>query len=453
MKTSKKVLALVLTLVMIFVTVVPSLAAGKDYSKYKVYTVMGDSIPAGYGSLTKNRNKCSYIRVKGSYPDLVAKELGAKLNQMAVTGERTVEIRQLLDDSYKGDAYSGIYNNKIQDLEKDKAKYRKAIKEADVITLGVCSNDVFVTPSKVLRDELRAYTKDFNEQMQVDIEALIESGNSEAAITKMMYYAGEIGVLGVGIPELIKNIVVGFNQFKANLDVITDIIYELNPDVTLMVMGTINPQVQIPIVDGFPITFTKLDFTPFIADYLQYGCKNAYKYHYVETIEAISPYSDYSSLLAYYQSDRDCYDVDHPNAEGHRYIKDQIMNALPETQFIDIDGNSEYASIVKAYNKGYMIGDGGVYFQPNTNVTRAELADVLYRVANKKAVSAERVETWAKKNGILTYDGKPNEAVSGTYLSSVLTKFNKKYGKKLNYTKSYSSTVKRSDLAAVVAKA
>ena len=75
--------------------------------QYKVYTSLGDSCGSGFG--LPDYNKYGRFvqyghRVKGAYPDLVAKAVRAKkLNQMCVPDFRTNELRFLLDSGNQGD--------------------------------------------------------------------------------------------------------------------------------------------------------------------------------------------------------------------------------------------------------------------------------------------------------------------------------------------------------------
>lgn len=455
MKTIKRTLALILSVVIFALAAMPALAESrKDYSKYKVYTCIGDSVPTGYGVLTGNENNCSYKRVAGSYPDLVAKDLGnIKFNQLAVTGERTVEVRMMLDDSYKGDHLVGKYVNPVQTRDAaDKARYRKAVAEADIITIAVCSNDIFTTPVDVLKDDLAAYTDHFDKNMQNDITRLLKENKAYEAAEKILYYAGMIGVLGYAVPELLANMTQGYFQFRENFDAITDIVYEMNPDATVMVLGMISPMSMVPLFDGMPVSESDFDALFLIDDYLKTGCKNAYKYHYVDTLKTESPYSDYSSLLAFYMSKGEHDDVNHPSAKGHRYMADQVMAAIPETQFIDIAESADYDAIVKTYNKGFMVGDGGVYFSPDKSLKKKSLAIALYKAAGHKKAPFEKVKAWAEKTGIVAFDGDENEYVSGEEFISAINRFNRKTGKNIICKQSY-ETVERHDLAAVLATA
>ncbi len=457
MKQLKRVMAVGLSLVMAAVLFcLPASAVGgkKNYNKYKVYTVIGDSVATGYGELTNNGNS-SYMRVNGAYSDLIAKRLGnIKLNPKAVNGERTVEVRYLLDESYKGDAYLGKYINSVQTLdEKDRASYIKAIKEADVISIGLCSNDIFTIPTDVLKDRMSDFTDTWDKAKDNEITELLLQNKVFEAMERLFYYAGAAGVLSLAVPEFMKNMMVGLEQFKINYNVITDKIYELNPDVTVMVMSMCSPMGKMPLYKGGKELGSVINGgTELINNYLKSGCKNAYKYTYVDEMDIDSPYQNFDSLIDYALADKgDNYpDVNHPNASGHKYIADQFMAALPETQFIDIADAKNYNAIVRLYNAGIMIGDGAVNFNPDTEVTGKQLAYALYRLAGNKKSSYTDVKKWCTKNNILSLDKVENTKLTETQVAAAVKAYAKKTGNKTYYSSKGTSTVNRDTLAGIL---
>ncbi len=457
MKQLKQVMAVGLSLVMAAVLFcLPASAVGgkKNYNKYKVYTVIGDSVATGYGELTNNGNS-SYMRVNGAYSDLIAKRLGnIKLNPKAVNGERTVEVRYLLDESYKGDAYLGKYINSVQTLdEKDRASYIKAIKEADVISIGLCSNDIFTIPTDVLKDRMSDFTDTWDKAKDNEITELLLQNKVFEAMERLFYYAGAAGVLSLAVPEFMKNMMVGLEQFKINYNVITDKIYELNPDVTVMVMSMCSPMGKMPLYKGGKELGSVINGgTELINNYLKSGCKNAYKYTYVDEMDIDSPYQNFDSLIDYALADKgDNYpDVNHPNASGHKYIADQFMAVLPETQFIDIADTKNYNAIVRLYNAGIMIGDGAVNFNPDTEVTGKQLAYALYRLAGNKKGSYADVKKWCTKNNILALGKVENTKLTETQVAAAVKAYAKKTGNKTYYSSKGASTVTRDTLAGIL---
>ncbi len=456
MKQLKRVISLVLSLAMtVVIFCLPASAAGKkNYDKYQVYTVIGDSVATGYGELSNNEN-CSYMRLEGAYSDLIAKRLGnIKLNPKAVNGERTVEVRYLLDETYQGDAYLGKYINSVQTLdEKDRASYSKAIKEADVISIGLCSNDIFTIPADVLKDRMSDFTDTWDKAKDKEITELLQQNKVFEAMERLFYYAGAAGVLSLAVPEFMKNMMVGLEQFKINYNVITDKIYELNPDVTVMVMSMCSPMGKMPLYKGGQELGTIINGgTELINQYLKSGCKNAYKYTYVDEMDIDSPYQNFDSLIDYALADKgDNYpDVNHPNASGHKYIADQFMAVLPETQFIDIADTKNYNAIVRLYNAGILIGDGAVNFNPDTEVTGKQLAYALYRLAGNKKGSYADVKKWCTKNNLLDLSKTENTKLTEAQISAAIKAYSKKTGKKTYYTSKGASTVTRDTLAGIL---
>lgn len=81
-------------------------------------------------------------------------------------------------------------------------------------------------------------------------------------------------------------------------------------------------------------------------------------------------------------------------------------------------GNDQfYKDVIFVYEKGLMSGTSAVTFAPNTNITRAQIAVIFYRMAGSPAVEGKNrftdVEygpgtvgfydavTWAQQNGIM----------------------------------------------------
>ncbi len=171
MKKTKKLLAIFLTLALILsVTSVFAFAAKKPktYSKYDinkdgkvVYTVLGDSIAAGYslpGFVEDSKWKASWPVVDGSYPQYVGQAIGAnKIYQDAHIGLRSHDLRYLLCEDYPGDIAVGwrvptTDNYRTVDpagLAEVRKQYYNHIKKADVITLGIGINDLTI-PSGIL---------------------------------------------------------------------------------------------------------------------------------------------------------------------------------------------------------------------------------------------------------------------------------------------------------------
>ena len=104
MSKFKRITALFLSaLLFISVLSVAAFAESTGKKPYHQYTVLGDSIPAGYGPY--NYEHKGYARIPVSYPALVADQVAENMIPLARTGFRTVELRYMLEDDFEGDEY------------------------------------------------------------------------------------------------------------------------------------------------------------------------------------------------------------------------------------------------------------------------------------------------------------------------------------------------------------
>ena len=112
-KSMKKLLAIVLTLVMVSGTFVSFAAVElnqeavkKHYGQYENYLLLGDSVASGYRDVVTARDQqfntenyeSTYYRVPGSYADIITSSI-IESNEMvsfAGHGYRTIEIRYML---------------------------------------------------------------------------------------------------------------------------------------------------------------------------------------------------------------------------------------------------------------------------------------------------------------------------------------------------------------------
>lgn len=189
---TRTLIAIILTMALVLAIGIPGIAAGigifpNDDNRYTIqpvkhydtYTVLGDSITAGVncndyyryynedgtyvssGSFSSSMAAQSAYwdrgdnrRVDGTYPALVEDMVTANtVNHFSRIGYRSDELRILLDDNYYGDdltptlleflgeTYSVDINGWIQ----NRPAFQQAVADADLITLGIGSNDVLMT--------------------------------------------------------------------------------------------------------------------------------------------------------------------------------------------------------------------------------------------------------------------------------------------------------------------
>ena len=96
MKKLSRFLAILLVLAMV-ASFSSALALDKyQYTKYKQYLCIGDSVAAGY-TYSGSWDNYGFTRVRGAYHDIVANAVDADLLQYATSGFRLIELRYMMD--------------------------------------------------------------------------------------------------------------------------------------------------------------------------------------------------------------------------------------------------------------------------------------------------------------------------------------------------------------------
>ncbi|MGX8691443.1 MAG: hypothetical protein ACSW70_02390, partial [Eubacteriales bacterium] len=155
-KTMKRLIAaLIAVLTLTAVLSMSSFAATqKTVKQYKVYTVLGDSVAAGYShpgyDINHDYNKIEWNLVPGTYPAIVGKATGAKVHQLAHSGYRSTDLRALLCNDFNGDGMSPLrlpsINNDARHLNVDqlnvlRAAFQQDIRDSGLITVNIGIND------------------------------------------------------------------------------------------------------------------------------------------------------------------------------------------------------------------------------------------------------------------------------------------------------------------------
>ena len=356
----KKTLSIVLCVVMLFALTVPAFAAsGKNYYDYENYMCVGDSIAAGCGLARDGKptnfdqNAEDYTKVysneyiylgydfaaaPNAYHSLVAKELGANLLQCARSGLRAVELRYMLDGTYNdydkdriwGNTYFDTDGNGFTTADLDAlnayVKYPDKIKQADLISINVGSNDVF---SFALNVVLRELTKDTSDPTLNAIKEYLEkTGNIGVAFGKLIDAYQSMGKIADLATALTTTMNKAYMQFTVNYAAVIERIYEINPDITIVGVGVYNP------FDGFRLSAdSNLDLSGIASPVV--AAINAHIASYKLKYSNFC-YADVVGTQTYPMSYDDHYFWEyfslkvHPDIEGYQFMAKQILDALPE---------------------------------------------------------------------------------------------------------------------------
>lgn len=348
----KKIISVLLALVIMASCLsTTALAASKSkkkepyYGKYKTITCLGDSASSGYGLKDYQQYDKLVVwktRIQQSYPDLVAKDTGAKkLYAYGASGIRSCELRMLLDPSYTGDNFlndgtmATLSEGEITPakIKKLSPSYIKAVKESDLIILDIGFDDIWLPTIATIYD-------------------MAADGRFDTGSYSLSNYVKMYGPTLVVINNVLsylwawlshpqnwvqywmdwdKTVLKFLFDYQINYNAIVSRIYELNPDVTVIANGMYNP------VDGWSILPNDCAIEHVIQPYFDFV--NAFKesfcslyknYYYVE--ERDIPMIANKSTLPLYENltlDDSGFNP-HPTAEGHRIIADLDLAMLKE---------------------------------------------------------------------------------------------------------------------------
>ena len=353
-------LAMTLCVVMLLALGVPAFAeTGKNYYDYKNYMCVGDSIAAGCGLARDGKptnfdqtvddytkvysNNYIYLgydfnAAPAAYHSLVANELGANLLQCARSALRAVEFRYFLDGTYNDYDESCIWGNiyydsdgngfTLPDLDAVNAyvNYPEKIKQADLLSINVGSNDVF---SFTLNVVLRELTKDTSDPTLSAIKDFLDkTGNVGAAFGKLIDAYQSMGKTADLVRALTETMNKAYNQFTVNYEAIMKEVYKLNPDITVVGVGVYNPFTYFRLSEDNQLDLSGIAapiVTAINAHIASYKLKydNFYYADVVGTETYPMNYDDryfweYFTLKV------------HPTIEGHQFMAQQILDALPE---------------------------------------------------------------------------------------------------------------------------
>lgn len=413
-KAIRKVLAVILSVLMLsgsFVCFAAELnqdAVNAHYGQFKNYVLLGDSVASGYrdeildgdAEFNEANNESTYYRVPGSYADVLADAIieDGSMTALAAPGYRTIEMRYMLEDDFRDtctDEYlfwpSHLYTYEDQicpchgekmlpGAEHFRDLFKKSIAEADLITLGIGGNDwgayLGWVLNKILEDEHVA-DKYINEMAEAFKAGPFDLATIEKAV-EIAHIAGALPALLQALPEALSY---GLGNFYSNWDIMIQDIYDLNPDVTLMVLGMSDNSLKGKHYDyngviGEPVSAeeetdeAKAAVMTTIIDFIM-GVGNA------PMIEGAEKFG-----YTYVDTDGTTYVDSHPDAAGHIFIADRIIEALPDADFYgryeDVTtGYKYYSDIEYCITNGILAPKSETEFGVNDAITRGEVINAV----------------------------------------------------------------------------
>ena len=400
-KTVRNIIAIVLALVMASGTFV-CFAQGLDEEavnahkgQYKNYVLLGDSVASGYRDVitenddlyNKTYGETAYHRVPGSYADVLANAIieDKSMTAFAGPGFRTIEIRYMLEDDFdEADEY--MFHPAQMDAvgdagsEEYRTAYKKAVEEADLITLGVGGNDWGAYLGWVIADvfEEENVADKYKKELVEILESMEMGTEMVESLVSVAHAAGAVPELASTIPAALAY---GLGKFYTNWDIMIQDIYDLNPDVTLMVVGMSDNGLKGNYFDydgaeGGPVNPEQTEqdeLTTTIVEFIM-GVGNG------PMIEGAEKFG-----YTYVDTTGTTYVESHPDAAGHVHIANKIIEALPDYDIIktvdDVKPGYKYYNDVEYVLKNDLMSlESEGKFNPEASVTVGQMNSAFNKI-------------------------------------------------------------------------
>ncbi|MBQ6402424.1 MAG: hypothetical protein IJI27_00830, partial [Oscillospiraceae bacterium] len=341
MKKISRFLAILLVAAMV-ASFSSALALDKyQYTKYKQYLCIGDSVAAGY-TYSGSWDNYGFTRVRGAYHDIVANAVDADLLQYATSGFRLIELRYMMDgkatdpDDFWKQCFGSSYMSP-EVLDGYTEQFREGFRTSDLASINLGSNDILTASAMKFifaMNSAGASEESKNtliKQVQDYLNTIAEKNASFADLLKLARTARDMpGVLR----DLITNIFTLYNLYKENWEATMKVIYtELNPDITMEVLSVYNPAFKIFIDENRSINLGPIvqPVINMINHFMQYESAYHNKYVFVN-VDGVDTWGmtmadpDYFTYFVWSM---------HPTRLGHTDIATRMLKVMPE-HWVDI---------------------------------------------------------------------------------------------------------------------
>ena len=493
---TKRLVSLLLVLVMcLSISCSVFAATPESVGKYSTYLCLGDSVAAGYGQPDYNRHGelvHMFDRIKDSYPDVLANYVHADtMYPYAIPGLSSQTLRYLFDDTYDGghllnttqieNLTAGAFDK--QKLNEWRPKYRQAATQADLITLDIGLNDTWEGAIGLVY-EIAEYGTPLGGDPRATLqEELAKYGTWDTVIRNVEAFLTAWALN----PDAIIVATTSFNSFKS---------FKLVPGERGAYLLTIPTTSGDPLqIAGFTIpkeihvSSTLLGNIPqgsydFCYDAVREAMEVKYPgKFFVANVGEVELIGDHltAPLFENQSMDNSGYNP-HPTTAGHKFIADQILSVLPDSpvpydpsvtptpapsgdqgypavhdncpsvKYTDLNTTMWYHEPVDyVLNKGIMTGYTDTTWEPFANITRAQVATILYAMEGKPEVTTSAGFTdvaadawyvnpvnWAASTGVVAGMGdgtfSPNTNVTREQLATMLRSYAEYKGKNVTAT-------------------
>ena len=345
---SVAIMIMVSTLSVGFAATLNQDAVNEHRGQFKKYLLLGDSVASGYRDVMSDEDdaynrayqQTAYCRVPGSYADILTKAIieDNTMTAFAGPGFRTIEIRYMLEDDFTETDDYMFHPSQMDTVgdpgsEEYRKAYQKAVAEADLITLGVGGNDWGAYLTWVIADIFEK--ENVADKYMAKLFEIVDCGQFNAGkiekLVDLVHTAGALPELLATLPQALSY---GLGTFYKNWDIMIQDIYDINPDVTLMVVGMSDNSLKGHYYDYNGVEGDPINGEDVVVSDVSSGI--------VEFILSVGnkPMIDGAEKFGYTYVDTTgtTYVDSHPDADGHIFIANKIIEALPDAKEPSGDG-------------------------------------------------------------------------------------------------------------------
>lgn len=309
------------------------------------------------GNPTTTTHDWSFPYTYGSYPSLLAKELGLNDSQwysFAREGLCTNDVHRIIDPSYysrmdeqgkrnSDQAFNTLFGSAAQgkqELDNLQALCAQMLPNADLITIGMGPNDIIFSPLFdvlfVLKDAMAGntlYAQIIGNALKT-VTASISDFNVAAAYSTVLGVADVIGALPEVVSALMLSIVRGYMAVQQNWEGVVNYIRSVNDHATIVCVGGYNAtkDLQFADIDMVRIGKGMGIFTTIMNLYWANTCPLRDQYLFVDIrnvdLPAWPTMVEWPGKIAAGQFFGYFMSCSHPSYKGHEQIADAIMDAL-----------------------------------------------------------------------------------------------------------------------------
>lgn len=309
------------------------------------------------GNPTTTTHDWSFPYTCGSYPSLLAKELGLNDSQwysFAREGLCTNDVHRIIDPSYysrmddqgkrnSDQAFNTLFGSAAQgqqELANMQALCAQMLPNADLITIGMGPNDIIFSPLFdvlfVLKDAMAGntlYAQIIGNALKT-VTASISDFNVAAAYSTVLGVADVIGALPEVVSALMLSIVRGYMAVQQNWEGVVNYIRSVNDHATIVCVGGYNAtkDLQFADIDMVRIGKGMGIFTTIMNLYWANTCPLRDQYLFVDIrnvdLPAWPTMVEWPGKIAAGQFFGYFMSCSHPSYKGHEQIADAIMDAL-----------------------------------------------------------------------------------------------------------------------------